>query len=230
VQVTSCGLPVFTTKSPTSVTTSPTLAPTPQDCVIFSNLFADKDGVDYNGRWEPLGTVNGFSYYGKQGVSSVSRDRFLCYESGRGRWIITAALCDYSYWERWAYCRITTDDISECDDNWVVYTKRNWVTMYWTDNDMSVSTCAEQAAFTIEDCLANTGLDANVCVHSNRSDVLWNGIKTFVNYDKYPCKNERPVYEHTVYNESIFWTNIIYIIMSLIRAQNGFYPMRVIHR
>mmetsp|Transcript_5296 Transcript_5296/g.8705 ORF Transcript_5296/g.8705 Transcript_5296/m.8705 type:complete len:89 (+) Transcript_5296:144-410(+) len=34
------------------------------------------------------------------------------------------------------------------------------------------------------------------------------------------CKNERPVYEHSVFNESIVRKYIIYIIMNLIREFN----------
>jgi len=164
------------------------------ECVTINNLLTDYEGTDYNGQWDPAGTHDEQPYYTKSGLSG----RYLCYVSKSQLWII-APTTDCRRQERLAGCTNANADITACSNAWRVKTSNT----FDTDFDMSISRCnAANLGF----LTCSEDMQENVCISGNNTHEnghLWSGSRTFMSFEKEPCKNGRPVYHFVVYNESI---------------------------
>ena len=79
--------------------------------------------------------------------------------------------------------------------------KNSGGTNYKYSDDIYISDCGANAAFTALECLDSNEYGEEICVSTNNTVELWGGAGTFTLYDEL-CSNEQPVYRLEILNDT----------------------------
>ena len=170
------------------------------DCVAIYGTSKDRYDYLYDGEWKPKGCSNGVAHYQKEGM----KDRYLCYSSAYGLWIISNEACGTGAYAYSSHSGSDKQDILTTSNTWNVLGSSTWE----SHGDAVIYDCGGNAGFGDDtSCLDNNEYQDSLCLYDNNQTLFDYGSSLNKQFDIYSiCRNDKPIYHHTVYNESLIKT------------------------
>jgi len=161
-----------------------------RSCDSGSCLFVAGSDTEFDGYY-----TAGATCFGGERVFESSSGHFLCYSESRGRWLFTESVCSID--------AVISDKTSGDPLSPKYWMKRGSGTTYKYSDDIYVSDCGSNAAFTDLECLERNEYGDEICVAAPDDDAeaLWGGEGTFSVHPEL-CSNGQPVFRLEVLNET----------------------------
>jgi len=171
-----------------SVTNTKCVANVDNSCNSYSCIYMTGSGTEYDGYYSAGSSCND-----GQRVFEGTSGRKLCYSESRERWLFSKSVCSI---DKVISAKTSGDPLSP--NYWM---KNSGGTNYKYSDDIYISDCGANAAFTGLECLDSNEYGQEICLSTTNTDELWGGAATFTLYEEL-CTNDQPVFRLEIYNDT----------------------------
>lgn len=171
-----------------SVTNTQCKSNVDNSCSSYSCIYMTGSNTNYDGYYRASATC-----HDGQRVFESTSGKVMCYSEDRERWLFSNSVCSI---DKVISAKTSGDPLSP--NYWM---KNSGGTNYKYSDDIYISDCGANAAFTALDCLDSNEYGDYICLSTSNTDELWGGERTFTLYDEL-CSNEQPVYRLEILNDT----------------------------